>query len=133
MNKIDNMPMMCKEEEHIQKTELRDINVLIGRHRKYLSNSKFRSTITYILPMNTYFACVYVNHIMLLHCLFDNLEHYDNQSWALALYFQVRSPLSALFISMDRYRSSAHLANLHVRSLLNRSKKNQWFALGKER
>jgi len=55
------------------------------------------------------------------------------QSWALALYFQVRSPLSAHFISMDRYRSSAHLANFQVRSSLNRSKKNQWFALGKER
>ena len=55
------------------------------------------------------------------------------QSWALALYFQVRSPLSAHFISMDCYRSSAHLANIHVRSSLYRSKKNQWFALGKER
>ena len=41
--------------------------------------------------------------------------------------------LSAHFISMDRYRSSAHLTNFQVRSLLNRSKKNQWFALGKER
>ena len=46
-----------------------------------------------------------------------------NQSWALALYFQVRSPLSALFISMDRYRSSAHLANFQVRSSLYRSQK----------
>ena len=55
-----------------------------------------------------------------------------NQSWALALYFQVRSPLSVHFISMDRYLSSAHLANFKVRSSLNRSK-NQWFALGKER
>ena len=55
------------------------------------------------------------------------------QTWALALYFQVRSPLSALFISMDRYRSSTHLANFQVRSLLYRSQKNQWFALGKER
>ena len=45
------------------------------------------------------------------------------QSWALALYFQVRSPLFAHFISMDRYRSSAHLANFQVRSLRNRSKK----------
>jgi len=41
--------------------------------------------------------------------------------------------LSAHFISMDRYRSSAHLANFQVRSSLNRSQKNQWFALGKER
>ena len=55
---------------------------------------------------------------------------YILQSWALALYFQVRSPLSDYFISMDRYRSSAHFANFQVRSLLNRSKKNQWFALG---
>ena len=55
------------------------------------------------------------------------------QSWALALYFQVRSPLSAHLISMDRYRSSAHLVNFQVRSSLNRSQKNQWFALGKER
>jgi len=41
--------------------------------------------------------------------------------------------LSAHFISMDRYRSSAHLVNFQVRSLLNRSQKNQWLALGKER
>ena len=41
--------------------------------------------------------------------------------------------LSVHFISMDHYRSSAHLANFQVRSLLNRSQKNQWFALGKER
>jgi len=41
--------------------------------------------------------------------------------------------LSAHFISMDRYRSSAHLANFQVRSSLYRSKKKQWFALGKER
>ena len=33
-----------------------------------------------------------------------NLRPTIHQSWALALYFQVRSPLSALFISMDRYR-----------------------------
>ena len=39
--------------------------------------------------------------------------------------------LSAHFISMDR--SSAHFANFQVPSSLNRSKKNQWFALGKER
>ena len=58
---------------------------------------------------------------------------YKCQSWALALYFQVRSPLSTHFISMDRYRSSAHLANFQVRSSLYRSQKNQWFALGKER
>ena len=36
-------------------------------------------------------------------------------------------------ISMDRYRSSAHFANFQVRSLLNRSQKDQWFALIKER
>jgi len=41
--------------------------------------------------------------------------------------------LSAHFISMDRYCSSAHLANFQVRSSLNRSQKNQWFALGNER
>ena len=41
--------------------------------------------------------------------------------------------LSAHFISIDRYRSSAHFANFQVPSSLNRSKKNQWFALGKER
>ena len=60
---------------------------------------------------------------------------YFIQSWALALYFQVRSLLSAHFIAMDRsllsahfiamdrYRSSAHLAIFQVRSSLNRSKK----------
>ena len=36
------------------------------------------------------------------------------QTWALALYFQVRSPLSAHFLSMDRYRSIAHFANFQV-------------------
>ena len=47
-----------------------------------------------------------------------------NQSWALALYFQVRSPLCAHFLTKDRYRSSAHFADFQVRSSLNRSKKN---------
>jgi len=51
-----------------------------------------------------------------------------DQSWALALYFQVRSPLSAHFISMDCYRSSAHFANFQVRSSLNCLQKDQWFA-----
>ena len=55
------------------------------------------------------------------------------QSWELALYFQVPSSLSAHFISMDRYRSSAHLANFQVHSSLYRSQKKQWLALGKER
>jgi len=41
--------------------------------------------------------------------------------------------LSAHFLSMDRYRSIAHFADFQVCSSLNRSKKNQWFALGKER
>ena len=40
--------------------------------------------------------------------------------------------LSAQFLSMDRYRSIAHFADFQVLSSLNRSKKNQWFALGKE-
>ena len=48
----------------------------------------------------------------------------NQQSWALALYFQVCSPLSNHFISMDRYCSSAHLTNFQVRSSFNRSKKN---------
>jgi len=34
---------------------------------------------------------------------------------------------------MDRYRSIAHFVDIQVCSSLNRSKKNQWFALGKER
>ena len=41
--------------------------------------------------------------------------------------------LSAQFLSMDGYRSITHFANFQVRSSLNHSKKNQWFALGKER
>jgi len=41
--------------------------------------------------------------------------------------------LSAHFLFMDRYRSIAHFADFQVRSSLNRSQKNQWFALGKER
>ena len=41
--------------------------------------------------------------------------------------------LSAHFNSMDRYRSIAHFADYQVRSSLNRSQKDQWFALIKER
>jgi len=41
--------------------------------------------------------------------------------------------LSAQFLSMDHYCSIAHFADFQVRSSLNRSKKEQWFALGKER
>ena len=41
--------------------------------------------------------------------------------------------LSAHFNFMDCYRSIAHFVDFQVRSLLNGSKKNQWFALGKER
>ena len=48
-------------------------------------------------------------------------------------FFQVRSLLSAQFLSMDCYRSIAHFADFQVRSSLNRSQKDQWFALGKER
>jgi len=48
---------------------------------------------------------------------------YIHQTWALALYFQVRSLLSAHFLSMDPYRSNAHFADFQVRSSLNRSKK----------
>ena len=45
------------------------------------------------------------------------------QSWALALIFQVRSPLCAHFLTKDRYRSSAPFADFQVPSLLNHSKK----------
>jgi len=41
--------------------------------------------------------------------------------------------ISAQFLSMDRYRSIAHFADFQVCSSLNRSQKDQWFALGKER
>jgi len=54
------------------------------------------------------------------------------QSWALDLLFQIRSPLSAQFLSMDLYRSIAHFADFQVCSSLDRSQKDQWFALGKE-
>ena len=36
--------------------------------------------------------------------------------------------LSAHFNSMDRYRSIANFADFQVRSSLNRSQKDQWFA-----
>ena len=52
----------------------------------------------------------------------DN-QMYRDQSWALALYFQVRSPLSAKFLPMDCYRSIAHFSDFKVRSSLIRSKK----------
>jgi hypothetical protein len=75
------------------------------------------------------------------------------QTWVRTLFFQVRSPLyahffpgslSAHFLSIDRFRSIAHFlsidsycsiahfADFQVCSSLNRSKKNLWFALGKE-
>ena len=60
-----------------------------------------------------------------------NLIKQYQQSWALALFFHVRSPLN--FLSMDRYHSIAHFAHFQVRSSLNRSQKDQWFAPGKER
>ena len=53
------------------------------------------------------------------------------QSWAHALFFQVRSPLSTHFLSMDRYRSIAHFADFQVRSSLNRSKKTSGSLLEK--
>ena len=39
--------------------------------------------------------------------------------------------LSAQFLPMDCYRSIAHFADFQVCSMLNRSLKDQWFALGK--
>ena len=45
-------------------------------------------------------------------CLFMYLWY--KQTWALALFFQVRSPLSAHFLSMDRYRSIAHFADFRL-------------------
>jgi len=41
--------------------------------------------------------------------------------------------LSPKFLPMDHYRSIAHFADFQVCSSLYRSKKDQWFALGKER
>ena len=52
------------------------------------------------------------------------------QSWALALFPGFHS---AQLLPMDRYRSIAHFADFHVRSSVNRSQKDQWFALIKER
>ena len=60
--------------------------------------------------------------------LFSNYSATFTQSWALAIFFQVRSPL--IFYP---WISIAHFADFQVRSSLNRSKKNQWFALGRER
>ena len=48
---------------------------------------------------------------------------YIYQSWAFALFFQLCSPLSAQFLSMDGYHSITHFADFQVRSSLNRSKK----------
>jgi len=46
-------------------------------------------------------------------------------------FFQVSSPLSANFLSMDRYHSNAHFADFQVRSSLNRSKKTSGSLLEK--
>jgi len=40
--------------------------------------------------------------------------------------------LSVQFLPMDCYRSIAHFADFQVSSSLNRSQKEEWFALGKE-
>jgi len=40
--------------------------------------------------------------------------------------------LSDQFLSMDRYCSISHFADSQIRSSLNRSQKDQWFALEKE-
>ena len=86
----------------------------------------FLLVITVGIKDTTHTYCTYMY-------VYPKLQWYIYETWQLALYFQVRSPLSAHFISMDRYRSSAHFANFQVRSSLYRSRKNQWFALGKER
>ena len=46
-------------------------------------------------------------------------------------FFQVCSPLSANFISMDRYRSIAHFADFQVRLSLNCLKKTSGSLLEK--
>ena len=55
---------------------------------------------------------------------------YPGQSWALALFsrFALCSPLN-----FYPWIAIAHFADFQVRSSLNRSHKDQWFALGKER
>ena len=85
----------------------------------------------YIIVLKNKGIPLCIKHLTFSIIICQNIWQY-HQTWALALYFQVRSPLSPHFISMDPYRSSAHLAKLQVRSSLYCSKKNQWFALGKE-
>ena len=73
----------------------------------------------FLLKNLDFYACA----MLLIHYNFYPKDVYFMQSWALTLFFQVRSPLSAQFLSMDRYRSIAHLAHVQNRSLPNRSKK----------
>ena len=56
-------------------------------------------------------------------CLFSRAGH--------SLFFP--GLLSAQFLPMDRYRSTAHFVDFQVCSSLNRSKTDQWFPLRKER
>ena len=75
-----------------------------------------------------YSLLIYVNITFSLRNINTYLILSDKcQTWALALFFQIRSPLSAHFNSMDRYCSIAHFADFQVRSSLNRSRKDQWF------
>ena len=62
------------------------------------------------MPISTIFTALFYPYIA-------------HQRTSQNLISSVRSERSALFISMDRYRSSAHLANFQVRSSLNRSQK----------
>ena len=78
----------------------------------------------------------YCSGLVLIPCgeLTTHLELITcTQTWALALFFQVRSPLSAQFLPRDRYSSTAHFEDFQVRSSLNRSQTDQWFALRKAR
>ena len=61
----------------------------------------------------------------------SSIEHFKIPELGTGSFF--RGSQSAQFLPMDRYVSIAHYADFQVRSSLNRSLKDQWFALGNER
>ena len=80
-----------------------------------------------LLMLATTFATTLKTDITRQNTFFKNNFVPIYQTWALALFFQIRSPL-ILIPRID----IAHFADFQVRSSLNRSKKKQWFALRKE-
>ena len=96
--------------------------------------TQFVNVLRFLKPLSVHVSCIQKHNLLTLRFkkhIGNTLCFSKCHSWALALFFQVCSLLSAHFLSMDCYRYS-HFANFQVRSSLNRSQINQWFTLKKE-